>query len=319
MLERGIFVISIDHEFGWGYADREITPEDAARIEKETDIIERLISLFEQYNIPVTWAVVGHLIDRGVPWDGNEVHPEYLRPIHNGEKRDWFYYHPPKHQYTNTLWFDTHNLVSKIRSSSANHDIASHGYAHILYDEQTTHQKNIEADLKNIGRVHRVHDVPLSTFIFPRNREGYHKLLKLNGFTTFRGNSKKWYDGFTGAIGRLARLIDYVLPAGRTVLPRRHQSGLIDIPDSMLFLGRNGLRKLVGGHLKTKAKRGIKKAVKKQEIFHLWFHPSNFSYSTEKQFRTFEAILKEAVKLREQGRLEIMTMEDITNNKVRQQ
>ena len=237
MPQTGVFTISIDHESAWGYADHDLSDEDKKRIRGEVFIVRRLLLVFEKYNIPVTWAIVGHLIDRGCMWgEDGTPHPEYVRPIH----RD----HPPKHEYTEVLWYDTENLVSMIRSSSAGHDIASHSYAHISYDENTNSEALIKADLKNLGRVHRVHDVPLNSFIFPRNIEGYHRLLKVNGFTNYRGNSKKWYDDKKGIVKRIAHLIDYYLPEGRTVLPCNTTHGLVEIPDSMLLLGRNGLRKL---------------------------------------------------------------------------
>lgn len=315
MLQKGAFTISIDHESAWGYADHDLSDADKKRILDESFIVRRLILLFEKYNVPATWAVVGHLIDRGCPWDGKTPHPEYKRPVHKGEQKDWFRDHPPKNEYTDPLWFDADNLISQARQSKAGHDIGSHSYAHILYDEDLTDEESIKADLNNLGRVHRVHDVPLTTFIFPRNVEGFHRLLKINGFTTYRGNSPKWYDKYTGMRKRLYHLLDYISPKGRTSLPDTKKFGLVNIPDSMLLLGRNGLRRLVRPkHMIRKARNSLKKAAKKGEVFHLWFHPSNFSYDTETQFDIFEAILEEATRLRSEGQLDILTMEDIANN-----
>lgn len=314
MLEKGAFTISIDYESAWGYADHDLSDADKKRIEEEGFNVRRLILLFEKYNVPATWAVVGHLIDRGCPWDNGTPHPEYKRPVHEGEKKDWFRDHPPKHEYTDPLWYDTENLIGMVRNSSAKHDIGSHSYAHVLYDEKCTSEESIKADLKNLGRVHRVHDVPLTTFIFPRNIEGYHRLLKINGFTTYRGNSPKWYDKYNGLRKRLYHLLDYMSPKARTVLPDLNTFGLVNIPDCMLLLGRNGLRKIVrSNHIIRKAKNSLKQAAKKKEVFHLWFHPSNFSYDTETQFGIFETILEEATKLRDTGVLDIVTMEYIAN------
>ena len=170
----GKYVISIDHEFGWGYADQDFTLVEEKRIREEVIIVRRLLLIFEKYNIPVTWAIVGHLIDRGCPWGEDDTpHPEYPRPVHKGEERDWFKHHPVKHEYRDTLWYDTENLASMIRASSAGHDIASHSYAHILYDENSTSEEAVKADLKNLGRVHRVHDVPLTSFSFPTRRSSH--------------------------------------------------------------------------------------------------------------------------------------------------
>lgn len=228
MVIGGQFVVSIDHEFAWGYVDYILTEKDKERIRGEVEIVKRLIALFEKYNIPATWALVGHLIDRGCTWgEDGKPHPEYPRPISKHERRDWFKNHPPQNEYTDELWYDSHNLASLIRSSSAGHDIATHSYAHILYSEDITSEELIKADVKNLARVHRVHDVPMTSFIFPRNIEGYHRFLKVNGFTNYRGNSKKWYDYYSESKKRIARIIDYYIPVGRTSSPCQKIHGLI--------------------------------------------------------------------------------------------
>ena len=77
--QKGSFVISIDHEFAWGYADYNLSDEDKERIRGEAYIIRRLLKVFESYNVPATWAIVGHLIDRGCPWEGDVPHPDFPR------------------------------------------------------------------------------------------------------------------------------------------------------------------------------------------------------------------------------------------------
>ena len=115
-----------------------------------------------------------------------------------------------------------------------------------------------------------------------------------------------------GPLRRLARLADYYIPTVRTVLPSRHPSGLVNIPDSLLLLGRNSLRKLVlPVVMKWKIRCGLKQAVRRKEIFHLWFHPSNFSYDTDTQLEILEATLKFATQLKKQGKLDTRTMGDI--------
>lgn len=313
MLPKGTFVISIDHEFAWGYADHVLKERDKERIRGEMGIVRRLIALFEKYGVPATWAIVAHLLEHGCKWEGTLPHPEYPRPIYKGEKQDWFRDHPPQNEYSDILWFDAENLVGEMKKSIAGHEIASHGYAHILYDEAQTSHPAIMADIYNLGKVHRVHDISFTSFVFPRNVEGYHRHLKLNGFTAYRGVSQKWNDKYTGAMRRFTNLFDYYVPKGRTVLPDTKKFGLVNIPDSMLLMGRNGPRRFIlPSVVVRKAKKGLKRAARRKEIFHLWFHPSNFSYSTETQFRIFEKILKYAADMREKGDIDIKTMQQVT-------
>ena len=112
-------------------------------------------------------------------------------------------------------------------------------------------------------------------------------------------------------VKRIGRLLDYLLPIAPVVLPLRHESGLINIPESMLLLGRNGLRKLIQPIcMKRKILKGLIGAVEQKKIFHLWFHPSNFSYDTDTQFEILETVLKEVSRLKKEKRIEVLTMNE---------
>ena len=98
----------------------------------------------------------------------------------------------------------------------------------------------------------------------------------------------------------LAEFLLSVTP--RTSRAGLDESGLVNVPASMLFVSRRGIRRLISPKSLIKmAKAGLNRAVSRAEIFHLWFHPSNFAYRTEDQFQALEAILRYASELRQQG------------------
>ena len=52
---RGIFTISIDYEFGLGRTPQIFfLPEEEKLVQEEVVIVRRLLSLFEEFRIPVT-------------------------------------------------------------------------------------------------------------------------------------------------------------------------------------------------------------------------------------------------------------------------
>lgn len=312
-MKRGVFTISIDYEFAWGYADHVLTHQDISRIADEVVVVRRLLALFEKYTIPALWAIVGHLLKRTCLFENGLAHPEYVRPLFIGEERDWFAGHPKDGEANDMLWYDTRNLIPRIAESSAGHEIGSHGFAHVMYGNSQIAGGTVQVDIDNLIRVHKNEGYSYNSFIFPRNREGFHESLADAGVKVYRGNTRRWYDIFSGPLKRFMRLCDYFLPWAPTVLPQTHSSGLVNIPDSLLLLGRNGLRKCIPPWLMVwKIKRGIRNAVNRKEIFHLWFHPSNFSYDTDTQFKIFEKVLHYADALREKGLLDISTMGHIT-------
>jgi hypothetical protein len=278
-LQQGVFVISIDYERAWGYVDRMLSPRDEARIRGETAIVLRLLELFERYRMPATWAIVGHL----------------LEPRHESDD--------------DTAWFDADGLVSRIAASPARHEIGSHSYAHILYGDPRTTEALAGEDIAHARRIHDEHDLPFCSFVFPRNSEGHHEVLKRYGIICFRGHRGVWYDILPTGLRALWRGVDYWLPTASTGTPRVHPTGLLDIPEGLLLVSRKGVQKLLPTRQTyRKVVWGLNRAVKRRKVFHLWFHPSNFSYDTEKQLALFDRILARAARLREAGKLSCLTM-----------
>jgi hypothetical protein len=149
--------------------------------------------------------------------------------------------------------------------------------------------------------------------VFPRNLVGREEILASAGIKVFRSVDQGWQRSVAQAnrlAGRVANLADKVLAiTPSTVVPIRHSNGLVELPSSMLLMARNGARKLISSSaLVTKAQRGLQAAARKNEVFHLWFHPSNFYHSTESQFQVLDRILDAAANMRRRGDIEVVPM-----------
>src|SRR5205823_818207 len=89
-LERGALVISLDLELIWGTLDLFGVEAFRAACTRERHIVERLLDLFVEFDVPATWCIVGHLfLDRCAPVNGRK-HPEIVRPTHSWCRGDWF-------------------------------------------------------------------------------------------------------------------------------------------------------------------------------------------------------------------------------------
>ena len=112
VFDRGIFTLSLDFELIWGTLDL-FGPEgfkSTCEIEREV-IVEDLLKLLVEYEIPATWCVVGHLLlDR---CDGK--HPEIVRPRHSWFDGDWFT-HDPASDASRDPVFYARDLIEKIRA-----------------------------------------------------------------------------------------------------------------------------------------------------------------------------------------------------------
>jgi hypothetical protein len=161
---------------------------------------------------------------------------------------------------------------------------------------------------------HRRHGLGFQSFVFPRNGVGHLGHLRETGVKVFRSRDQGWHqamrDRFGTSVGRAANLMDKALPLTPACVRPKVREGMVELPTSMLLLARNGLRSLIPpASVVAKAQNGLERACDTGELFHLWFHPSNFYYDTERQFAVLEQILECAARLRARGRLDIVPMQ----------
>lgn len=284
-MSRGAFCISIDLELAWGIWDEPSTAYHQLCAEKERAVVRALLEVFASRAVPATWAIVGRLLDGS---GGAPTRTEF------GER----------------IWYAP-DLVEAIRSAPPGHDIGSHSFAHLYFDQSGRDQ--LRADLRAARRLHDEHGLRFTSFVFPRNRVAHLDLLVEAGIKVFRGVDAGWHTAVRKrleTLGRAAHLVDELLPIAPSVVqPKSHPFGLVELPGSTQLLGRDGLRRLVRPEIvEMKAKLGLRRAARHGGIFHLWFHPSNFYFDTDVQLRALERILDEACALRDRAAIDIRTM-----------
>lgn len=277
----GKFCISIDLELAWGVWDH-LTDDYLARCRQlERPIVQRILAAFDKHQIAATWAIVGHLLSKDANRRGGEE-----------------------------VWYAP-DLIEAIKNAKTPQEIGSHSFAHIYFPSVSA--DDARRDIEAARRIHAENQIAFDSFVFPRNLVGREEVLAGAGIKVFRSVDHGWQRSVAQAnrsAGRVANLADKMLPiTPATVVPIRHASGLVELPSSMLLMARNGARKLISSSaLVTKAHRGLRAAARKGEVFHLWFHPSNFYHSTESQFQVLDRILDIATNMRSGSEIEIVTM-----------
>jgi len=316
-LEKGIFTISLDFELIWGTLDLYGTEEyfwEACKIERN-EVVDRLLELFNEFEIPGTWCTVGHLFLDKCESNGNGKHPEIVRPRHDWYKEDWFAQDPCGNEKTDPLFYGK-SLIEKIQNNPVRQEIGSHSFSHIIFGDKGCSSESARSDIAECVKAAEKFGIKLNSFVFPRDRVGHLDILKEFGFTTYRGAIPKWYEQGEdrSVVKRLAHLWDVLTAAPPpTVLPEYEKNGLLNIPGSMIFFPVQGLRRYIPMSLRVKrAGKGLDEAAREKRIFHLWFHPTNMAFESDQMFAGLRAIIRHAVKLREAGVLEILSMSEIT-------
>jgi peptidoglycan/xylan/chitin deacetylase (PgdA/CDA1 family) len=281
-MTRGAVTISIDLELAWGNWDN-LTPGQADNVEhKERPIVARLVELFDRYELAATWAFVAALLDR---------HSASGRP--GGER----------------LWYGP-DVIDRIRSAKVRHDLGSHGGRHIYLD--SVGDEEARADLAFARSVYDREGIDVRSFVFPRNQIGRKDLLKSLGARVYRGSDWSWHQRIRNRhrlLGRAANLADKMLPVSPETVRPVPDGDLVNLPGSMLFLGREGVRSLAPpGAMQAKLAKGVEAAAKTGGVFHLWFHPSNFWHDTDRQFATFEGFARDVAERAGRGEIEVKPM-----------
>ena len=162
----------------------------------------------------------------------------------------------------------------------------------------------------------RKYGLELESIVFPKNQvECKDVLQNYSNITTYRSPDEYWYSRMP--LKFVLSKIDDLLPISPVLNELRvDEYGLNHTSGSLLFRRRStGWTSVLPiSILRVKAVKGLRKSVETGSIFHLWFHPFNFSFKQEQHFSALEAVLQEAVKWRSLNKLEIVVMKDLVSD-----
>lgn len=281
-MSKGKLLISIDLESAWGAWDH-LTPEHLRMAESaERPICAALLELFDRYQVPATWAMVAALLD------------ERSAAGRPGSKACWY----------------APDIIAGIVNAKVAHEIGSHSGKHIYFSRSPSAQAR--EDLEFARDIHRANGLAFRSFVFPCNLVGHLDLLPEMGLRVFRGHDGDWAARTRRAerhLGQVANFLDKLLPIPPSPAAAKARGALIDISASMLLMGRNGLRRFVlPAVTRRKLRTGLARAKRRGQVFHLWFHPSNFYYRRDEQLATLAWFLEHAAEQASRGEIDITTM-----------
>lgn len=254
---QSVFTLSSDFELAWAwrFAKKERDPIrfalQKAKLARKN--MPNILRFCEEYNVPVTWATVGHLFLKSCEKENGIPHPDMKRMPHfdNGywdfNQGDWYRDDPCTNYKDGPEWYAP-DLLDQIQKSPTAHEIACHTFSHIDCSNIICPPEVFRSELEKCIEVAADRNISLKTFIYPAHTVGnLDELVKL-GFTNFRSNLKD--------------------TLGYPVL---HKNGLWEIKSSFHLM----LRKEWSYKYQIyRAKEIIDRAIKHKTVCHFWFHPS---------------------------------------------
>jgi len=294
-LNKPTFIISLDTELIWGYV--------AYPLHKGMDLLKRddkkvrgcidaLLNLFEKYNIPATWAVVGHLFLNQCEKKNGIPHKDMPR-----FREDWYSFDPCTDIQRDPLYYGK-DIVEKILSNRIEHEIGYHSFSHVIFSECS--RDVAEAEIKEGIKLAKKVGITLKSFVFPNNNIGHIDVLKENGFEIYRGkNLGRWHVNQNILIRKFNGGIDMII--AQPAEPK-WKDGIWEIPTSMLFCNPKSKFNVL-----PKAKIGLYLAIRSKKVFHIYLHPHDLlRYPSLKE--DLDEFLGIVAKKRDEGKIKVMTM-----------
>lgn len=305
----GVFTLSLDTELAWGTFDvgRVETFEEAYRA--TPDVIERLCTLFDEYRIPATWALVSHLL---VDCDRGREHSERTQPDFDWID-DWFGELPCSSGLDRELWYAPW-LLNRLRSCETAQEIGLHGATHMQLGAAGCSRRNAAEELERAVETLRELGVEPESFVFPRNDVGHVDALAEHGIRTYRGVDARWYEqsSVPDAAKPPLRFVAEATRRPPPVVEPTLNDDVVAIPGSQVFRPTQGGWKYAPpGSSVARAKKGLRRAARTGGVFHLWFHPFNLGHAPSKDLQRLESVLEAARDLVENGELECRPMQEV--------
>lgn len=254
---KAVVTITADFELAWAwrYSKTVTNPLERAlqKANLEVKNIPIILGLCEKYNIPITWATVGHLFLSECNSRNNLSHKNIPRLKHFENKywkyfgKDWFEYDPCSNYRRNPEWYSP-DLISKIINSKIKHEIGCHTFSHIDCSEEVCSSEVFEAEVNECKKEASKRGLELKSFVHPGHTIGHlNKLVEL-GFTSFQSDS--------------GNVLGY---------PVKHKNGLWELKRTYEF----GYRKEweIDYHI-YRYKKIIDRAIHNKSVCNFWFHPS---------------------------------------------
>lgn len=323
IFDKAVFTISLDFELLWGSVASGKHRKFQAHFERggaghafdaTRSIVDRLLALFRKYDVPVTWATLGHLFLESCAATDGVKHPEMPRPRHAWFTEDWYACDPCRDFRAEPLWYGR-DMVLKILAAEPKHDVGSHSFSHVIFGDPGCTEEVAEAEIARCVELARALGLKMESFVYPRNELGHLEVLRRHGFQITRGRMPFWFAKFRSrTLRRAGHVLDDVLAMTPDCgWPEKSPTGLWVVPVSMFLQSMDGARRLIPASSRVrKGIKGIERAISERSLFHLSFHPTeNLCFRTDSMFQVLERIVGHAARRRDEGLLSVMTMADI--------
>ena len=289
-LATGTVTFSLDFELAWAWQFAKSAGEDpVAKGLRERAQVPRILSWFDEFSIPATWATVGHLfLERCSRENGRFAHAEMPRipPFETEywrfDKGDWYANDPCTDVSRDPAWYAP-DLVESVLAAPAGHEIACHSFSHVGFGSYCPADV-AAAEVEACREAMRSYGLSPTTWVFPANDVGNLETLVRGGIEIIRA---------------------FPRPSAKITLPVQRADRMWSVHVS------SAIDRGKGWSLEerlTRLKRFVTAAGEARMNAHIWLHPS--LHPDLMHFVLFP-LLRFCAEERDRGNVEIVTMKEL--------
>jgi peptidoglycan/xylan/chitin deacetylase (PgdA/CDA1 family) len=295
----GRFVISLDFELHWGVRDKRTLSGYRDNLLGVRKAIPAMLDKFDEFGIRATVATVGFLFfdrrdellaalpARRPSYENALLSPyEAMDEVGEDEAADPYHF--------------GRSLLAEI--GRRGHEVASHTFSHYSCLERGQTLEEFAADLDAARAAGTRDGFDLVSLVFPRNQYDAPHLSTCSqkGFRAFRGNPRSWIyaarrrDQET-RVERALRLLDaYVNLSGDHSASDEYMRSFapVNVPGSRYLRPYSRALRLLEPLRLRRIRNAMTRAARRNETFHLWWHPHDFGVNTVENIAVLDEVLR---------------------------
>jgi len=329
----GIFTVSLDFELHWGVFDKKDRNSREQCYRNTLNLIPRMLDLFAEYNVHVTWATVGSLM-AGDEQEWKRLKPD-LEPDYVIERYSAYKYAMQNGLPAQYRWAHFAPEIVKRILDYPGQELGTHTFCHFYCLELQHRPGAFAADLQAARQAAAKFNSKPVSLVFPRNQFNADclKTCYENGIRVVRVNPPNWFwspvnDNGAHFIRKLSRTADAYIGMGSKHTSYPLEAIIIKPGEPILLPASRFLRPWLSRYRFANSLRlwrlcrELRTAAVRNECYHLWWHPENFGDYPEQNMKGLRFLLRHFRRYQEKYGMESWNMGEyaknlypVTNNK----
>ena len=310
----GTLIVSLDFELFWGMLEVCALEDYQDNVLGGKKAIPQLLELFRKYGIHATWATVGYLFAENKEelkefFPNREMWPSYA------DKRldPYTYLDTVGSTEAEAPCFFCPDLI-RLVAKTPGQEIGTHTFCHYYCWAEGQTVAQFAADMKAAKAIAAAKGYEVTSVVLPRNQcaPEYTKVLAELGYTAFRDLENDWIHRKVPVrlLERACILLDAYLPLTRGTYKANRENGIWNLTGSKMYRPiMPGLRALEALKLR-RIKHQMRRAAKRGETYHLWWHPHNLGVETQKHMAQLDELFRYYEELKEKYGMQSLNMRE---------